>query len=88
MEPEASATVCESAMAAKPKKLTRRSKAILSTGPGARMTAEQSALLRKLAFDGYEPEAFSEQLTQAEAARRIAMLQAKLKLMDEPPHTL
>lgn len=52
------------------------------------MTAAQSALLRKLAFDSYEPEAFSEQLTQAEAGRRIAMLQAKLKLMDEPPHTL
>ena len=61
---------------------------ILSTGPGARMTAEQSTLLRQLACDGYEPEAFSEQLTQAEAAKRIAMLQAKLKLMDEPPHTL
>jgi len=75
-------------MAAKAKKLTRRPAPILSTGAGARMTAEQRALLRKLAFAGYEPEAFSEQLTQAEAAKRIAMLQAKLKLMDEPPHTL
>ena len=52
------------------------------------MTAEQSALLQRLARDGYEPEAFSEQLTQEEAARRIAMLQAKLKLLDGPPHTL
>jgi len=75
-------------MATKSKKLTRRPKSILSTGPGARMTAEQSAPLRKLAFDGYEPEAFSERLTQDEAAKRIAMLQAKLKLMGEPPHTL
>ena len=52
------------------------------------MTAEQRTLLRRLARDGYEPDAFREQLTQAEAATRIAMLQAKLKLMDEPPHTL
>ena len=49
------------------------------------MTAEQTALLRKIAFDAYEPEAFN--LTKAEAARRIDMLQAKLKLMSEPPHT-
>jgi DUF3072 family protein len=75
-------------MAAKKKKLTRRPVPILSTGPGERMTAKQSTLLRRLAYDGYEPEAFSEQLTQAEAQKRIAMLQAKLKLMDEPPHTL
>lgn len=75
-------------MAEKPKKLTRRPVPILSTGVGARMTAQQSALLRQLAHDGYEPDAFSEQLTQAEAGKRIAMLQAKLRLMDEPPHTL
>jgi len=75
-------------MAAKSKKLTRRPEPILSTGGGVRMTVEQRTLLRQLARDGYEPEAFSEQLTQAEAATRIAMLQAKLKLMDEPPHTL
>ena len=75
-------------MAAKAKKLTRRSGSVLSTGPGARMTAEQRTLLRKLARDGYEPDAFSERLTQTEAAKRIAMLQAKLTLMDEPPHTL
>ncbi len=75
-------------MAAKPKKLTRRAQPVLSTGPGTRMTAQQSALLRQLAHDGYEPDAFSEQLTQAEAGKRIAMLQAKLRLLDEPPHTL
>lgn len=51
------------------------------------MTAEQTALLRKIAFDAYEPEAFSPNLTKAEAARRIDILQAKLKLMSEPPHT-
>jgi hypothetical protein len=80
--------VYDGAMATKPKKLTRRPKRILSTGPGARMTPEQTTLLRQLAFDGYEIDAFSEQLTQDEAARRIAMLQAKLRLIDGPPHTL
>ncbi len=60
----------------------------LATGADAPMSAEQRALLRQLAREAYEPEAFAPQLTQAEAARRIAMLQAKLKLQDEPPHTL
>ena len=51
------------------------------------MTPEQAALLRKLAFDAYEPEAFRTNLTKAEAERRIDVLQAKLKLMSDPPHT-
>ena len=51
------------------------------------MTAEQAALLRKLAFDAYESDAFRPNLTRAEAERRIDTLQAKLKLMSEPPHT-
>ncbi len=80
--------VYDGGMATKPKKLTRRPKRILSAGLGARMTPEQTSLLRQLAFDGYEIDAFSEQLTQDEAARRIAMLQAKLRLIDGPPHTL
>lgn len=50
------------------------------------MSAEQAALLRKLAFDAYEPEAFSPSLTKAEAQQRIDVLQAKMKLMTEPPH--
>ena len=54
----------------------------------APMTAEQAALLEKIAFDAYEPEAFRPNLTQAEAEQRIVMLKAKLKLMGEPPHTL
>jgi hypothetical protein len=65
-----------------------RRKLTLSTGLGQRMTAEQSLLLRQLARDAYELEAFSMQLTQSEAARRIAALKAKLILLDEPPHTL
>ncbi len=52
------------------------------------MTDTQAALLRKLAFDAYEPEAFQPNLTQTEAEQRINALKAKLKLMDGPPHTL
>ena len=52
------------------------------------MTPAQAALLRKIAFDAYEPDAISPDLTEAEADQRISMLQAKLKLMGEPPHTL
>lgn len=52
------------------------------------MTAEQERRLRQLACDGYELDAFSSQLTQTEAATRIAMLEAKLRLQDGPPHTL
>jgi hypothetical protein len=54
----------------------------------AAMTAEQAALLRQLAHDAYEPDAFSPELSESEARRRIAVLQEKLKLLDEPPHTL
>jgi hypothetical protein len=67
---------------------TRRPEPILSTGAGVAMSSAQRVLLRRLAAEAYEPDAFSEQLTQAEAAERIAMLKAKLKLLDEPPHTL
>jgi len=40
-----------------------------------------------LAEAAYELEAFQPNLTRAEADLRIAMLTAKLKLLDEPPHT-
>lgn len=52
-----------------------------------RMKPEQASILRKLAFDAYEPEAFSSELTAAEVEQRIEVLRAKLKLMSEPPHT-
>jgi hypothetical protein len=52
------------------------------------MTAEQAATLKRLAEAAYELEAFQPNLTRAEADLRIAMLTAKLKLMDGPPHTL
>jgi hypothetical protein len=52
------------------------------------MTAEQAATLKRLAEAAYELEAFQRNLTRAEADLRIAILTAKLKLLDGPPHTL
>jgi hypothetical protein len=52
------------------------------------MTAEQSATLKQLAKAAYELDAFKPNLTRAEADLRIAMLTAKLKRLDGPPHTL
>ncbi len=56
--------------------------------PDARMTPQQAALLKQLAQDAFELDAFHARITGAEADRRIAMLNAKLKLLGEPPHTL
>jgi hypothetical protein len=50
------------------------------------MTNDQAIQLRQLAFDAYEPDAFRLNLTRTEAERRIAALQAKLRLLDDPPH--
>jgi hypothetical protein len=52
------------------------------------MTAAQEATLKTLARAAYELDAFKPNLTRTEADQRIAMLTAKLKLLDEPPHTL
>lgn len=54
----------------------------------APMTALQATRLKQLACDAYELEAFKTHLTQVEAQRRIAVLTAKLAMLDEPPHTL
>jgi len=54
----------------------------------ARMTDEQAARLRYLAQLAFEPDAFKAGLERAEAERRIAALEAKLRLLDGPPHTL
>jgi hypothetical protein len=54
----------------------------------ALMTATQAATLKQLAEAVYELDAFKSNLTSAEADIRIAMLTAKLKLLDGPPHTL
>jgi hypothetical protein len=52
------------------------------------MTAAQAATLKKLAEAAYELDAFKPNLTRTEAEISIAMLAAKLKLLDGPPHTL
>jgi hypothetical protein len=52
------------------------------------MTVVQAATLKNLAQLAYELDAFKPNLTRAEADKRIAMLTAKLKLLDNPPHTL
>ena len=52
------------------------------------MTEPPTSLLRRLAEEALEPEAFSRQLSRAEAQRRIEALAAKLRLQDGPPHTL
>lgn len=61
---------------------------MLAVDPEAPMTADQASLLKRLASDAYDLEAYRPHLTQAEAERRIAVLKAKLKLQDGPPHTL
>ena len=52
------------------------------------MTAAQEATLKRLAQTAFELDAFKPNLTRTEADKRIAMLTAKLKLLDQPPHTL
>jgi len=59
----------------------------LAGGADDPMTPEQAELLRRLAQEAYDFEAFRAHLTRLEAERRIAVLQAKLKLQSEPPHT-
>jgi hypothetical protein len=56
---------------------------------GQPMTAEQAATLKRLAKAAYELDAFKPNLTRApRRILRIAVLTAKLKLLDGPPHTL
>jgi len=52
------------------------------------MTAAQGTTLKTLSQDAYELDAYKPNLTRTEADKRIAMLTAKLKLLDGPPHTL
>jgi hypothetical protein len=55
---------------------------------GQPMTAEQAATFKRLAKAAYELDAFKPNLTRAEADLRIAVLIAKLKLLDGPPYTI
>ncbi len=65
-----------------------RTNSDLTTATVELMTIGQAKLLKHLAQEAYEPQAFKRNLTQAEAARRISALSAKIKLQGEPPHTL
>ena len=55
---------------------------------GEPMSNEQAVELKRLSEAAFEPEAFKANLGAVEAGRRIAAPKAKLRLMDEPPHTL
>jgi len=52
------------------------------------MTPQQASELKALAEEAFEPEAYRDHPSQAEALRRIEALRAKLRLQDGPPHTL
>jgi len=51
------------------------------------MTGAQTSYLKTLSQQAYEPDAFSDHLSKAEASKRIDALKAKLELFDGPPHT-
>ena len=50
------------------------------------MTGAQASYLKTLSEQALEPEAFDQNLTKAEASKRIDALKAKLGLMSDPPH--
>jgi hypothetical protein len=51
------------------------------------MTGAQASYLKTLSEEARDPQAFSENLTKAEASKRIDALKAKIGLQPEPPHT-
>ncbi len=79
-------------MSARPRTPTKRKHdAASSKAPIPRqqpMSPEQATHLKDLAGQALEPEAFRPGLTEAEAMRRIKALEAKLRSMDGPPHTV
>jgi hypothetical protein len=48
----------------------------------AQMTRAQALRLRKLSHEAYQPRQFEENLTQAEALRRIEALEKEIELAD------
>lgn len=48
----------------------------------APMTSRQSAMLRALSAEAYQPKLFEQELTAQEADRRIAALKAEIELAD------
>jgi hypothetical protein len=59
----------------------------LTAAADAPMTDEQRTLLKRLAHEAFDFEAYGSHLSQAEASRRISALRAKIALQGEPPHT-
>lgn len=54
----------------------------------APMAEDQLKILKQLAQNSFELDAFDPNLTREQIEWRIAALKAKLILLDEPPHTL
>ena len=54
----------------------------------ATMTDDQAEVLKQLARNSFELDAYDPDLTREQIEWRIAALRAKLRLLDEPPHTL
>ena len=52
------------------------------------MAEDQLKVLKQLAQNSFELDAFDPNLTREQIEWRIAALKAKLILLDEPPHTL
>jgi len=57
-------------------------------GADAPMSPDQAVLLRQLAVEAYEPDAFAERITRSEAELRIAMLRQKLNRIGGATHIL
>jgi hypothetical protein len=51
------------------------------------ITGAQASYLKTLSEQAFEPQAYDETITKAEASKRIDALKAKLRLLDGPPHT-
>ncbi len=66
--------------------VTQRRAKLLSTEPP--MAEDQLKVLKQLAQNSFELDAFDPNLTREQIEWRIAALKAKLILLDEPPHTL
>lgn len=52
------------------------------------MTPDQAVLLRQLAIEAYDADAFEERITRLDVEFRIALLRAKLRRIGEPPDRL
>jgi hypothetical protein len=50
--------------------------------PADQMTRAQALRLRRLSHEAYQPRQFDENLTQAEALRRIEALEREIELAD------